>query len=483
MKSEPEGYGSKDSALPVLESKLKKKGRSKTRFRVGRILNIALPSGLQSGLDVLDMSIALFFIGALGNEYVASVSISTGYLVLFYPVVSILYIAANAQISRAFGARDYTKIKSIFSVMFYSAIIFSIPTALVAHFGAHYYFAWLNLGDTITNLGVYYLGVTVFIFPALMVKNVMISSFAALGDTRKPFMIKIGVTILSVLLNYSFITGGFGMPKFGMEAAAFVTVGIAYIEALILLTLITFKKSLLLKLRFTFNFYYLKYGLKIGIPTGIERLYTLVSISIILKFVAGYGDSIVTGFQVGTRVESFSFVPGFGFMVAAMALMGQSLGARKIAYAKEYVRLCLIIASSVMGTIGLLLAIFGYFLTLIFISHDAVALQSGMYYLIAVGLSQVPLICCFVYDGALRGAGKTNVPLMINISSITILRLLPMYICISFGLSVYFLYAIICVETYIRFIFFHFAFNKGTWIPKFARKIRFVGKKSSLYKV
>lgn len=76
-------------------------------------------------------------------------------------------------------------------------------------------------------------------------------------------------------------------------------------------------------------------GLRIGIPSGVERVLTIFSLVLITKFMTDYGLEVITGFQVGSRVESFIFMPGFGFQVAAMALMGQMLGAKRIDLAES----------------------------------------------------------------------------------------------------------------------------------------------------
>ena len=116
-----------------------------------------------------------------------------------------------------------------------------------------------------------------------------------------------------------------------------------------------------------------------------------------------------------------------------------------------------------LGICGLLLVIFAKPLSAIFIRDDILGIEISVYYLIAVGLSQIPLILSFVYDGALRGAGFTQIPLFINIVSISIFRLLPMWLCTHFGFSIYMLFVIIFIETYIRALIFYLVFRSGVW--------------------
>lgn len=265
---------------------------------------------------------------------------------------------------------------------------------------------------------------------------------------------------------YLLIEGRFGFPSLGLIGAAYVSLFISYLEMFILLLLPKFVQT---KLSFSlyFNKTFLLNAFKVGIPTGLERIFTIASLNVVLIFVGSYAaiykDSAMSGFQAGTTIEGFSFVPGFGFMVAIMSLMGQSIGAKNYIRASEYTKLCVILSSIMLGICGLLLVIFAKPLSAIFIRDDILGIEISVYYLIAVGLSQIPLILSFVYDGALRGAGFTQIPLLINIVSISIFRLLPMWLCTHFGFSIYMLFVIIFIETYIRAFIFYVVFRSGVW--------------------
>lgn len=72
------------------------------------------------------------------------------------------------------------------------------------------------------------------------------------------------------------------------------------------------------------------------------------------KFVAFYGTYDLAGYQIATRIEGFAFMPGFGFMIAAMALMGQNLGAKKPLEAKYSTLNTLLLGGIFMGIVGFL---------------------------------------------------------------------------------------------------------------------------------
>ncbi|STQ85960.1 MATE family efflux transporter [Helicobacter muridarum] len=442
---------------------------STTRAKIANILNIAIPSALQSGLDMLNLFIALFFLSNISPLYFTALSLGANYIIIFYPVSAIFGIGANVLMSRRYGAKNYTEMNEVCSTMLYSALIFCIPLLLVSYIGIPLYLQALDLSYELYSLSYSYVLITIFAIPAIMVKNIIISAFAATGDTKPPFYIKIVMTCLSIIGNSILINGAFGIDSMGLFGAAAISVFISYLELLALFLLIKFSKTRL-ELLLVFRWIFLKNGLKVAIPTGLERIFTIISLNVILIFVGKYaeiyGDSAINGFQAGAKIESFAFVPGFSFMLAIMSLMGQCIGVKDYKLAFEYTKLCAILSSIILGLCGILLAVFARPLSLIFMSKDLIAVDISAMYLIIIGLSQIPLILSFVYDGALRGAGWTQIPLFVNIISISLFRLLPMLIATSQDWHLYSLFVIIFIETYIRAAIFYIIFRSGVWQKK-----------------
>lgn len=429
--------------------------------KLKKILSIALPSGANSFLDIFVIAISMFFMGRLSSEHIVAVGVGLNFFMLFYTINAIFYIGTNAQISRFFGAKDRENSNLVFSTLLIGSFFVSIPMIIIGFFGYPKFLNWLNMGDEARRLAEIYLRIVIYSLPAMFLKNIIISSLAAIGDTVTPFVMRIFTTLLCVLLNYALIFGEFGFPRLEIVGAAYCNVIIAYLELVILFGLM-FRKKAYLSFCFRFYFKFFKNALRIGIPAGLERFLTLFSLVLTTKFLSEYGDSVLAGSQIGTRIEAFSFMPGFGFMVAAMALVGQNLGANRVDVAGDFVKNILKISSFIMGILGLVMAIFSGFFSSIFSNQEEV-IQISKMYLLAVGLSQIPLIWVFVLDGALRGAGITKISLWINAVSIWIFRILPMWLLLHFGFGVQWIFVMIFIETYIRAVIFWVVFSRGSW--------------------
>ncbi len=425
--------------------------------RCKKILNIALPSGLNSLLDITNIIIGVFLISKLSSFHIVAVGLGLNFFMLMFIITNVFYVGTNAMTSRFFGKKDFNSIKEILSSMLFGALVLSIPIYFIADSIHSSYFSWIGADETSQALGEIFVNIVLFGIPALLTKSIIISSFAACGNTKTPFFIKIVITILNLTLSYIFIFGIFFEPL-DIVGIALANVITSYLELIVLLFLLT-RKHQKIKLAYFFSLEILKKGLKIGFPVGVERTFTIISLILISKFIASYGSDYLAGFQIGTRIEAFAIMPNFGFVVASMALTGQYLGKNRKDLLKQFIYTIIILASIFMGIMGAGMIIFGEALSRIFSDKTDVIYSSAMY-LLCVGLSQIPLIFIFVLDGAYRGAGATKISLYINTTSIWILRIAPMYICLMFKMPIIAIYVIILLETCIRGCVFFVVFRK-----------------------
>ncbi|MDE7447960.1 MAG: MATE family efflux transporter, partial [Helicobacter sp.] len=306
-----------------------------------------------------------------------------------------------------------------------------------------------------------YLFIVLWSLPFFLCKIVIAAAMTANNDAITPFRIKTLAVGLHVILNSLLIAGNLGFPALGLMGAAVANLVVNILESLLIFgALWRSKKPLRLCLCFERNL--TLQAFRIGIPSGLERFSTFCSMTIISSFIAGYGESVFAGYLIGGRIEAFVYMPAFGFMVAAMSLMGQNLGAHKIYEAKRCTYLTLALAMSFMGALGIVLILFPIAISRPFSLDDSV-LQSSSLYLFYIGFSQVFFAMNMVLDGALRGAGATKITLLVNGLSIWILRIIPASLIVFWGGDVWLIYLLMSVETMLRALVFWTLFQKGVW--------------------
>jgi putative MATE family efflux protein len=140
------------------------------------------------------------------------------------------------------------------------------------------------------------------------------------------------------------------------------------------------------------------------------------------KFIAGLGTTAYAAHNVVINAESISFLPGFGFGIAATTLVGQNLGAQNPQRARRSGEIAYQQAAMFMSFMGLLFVLFPQ-VFLGILTRDQAVVEAGVTPLRMVGVAQPLLAANFVYAGALRGAGDTRTPLLIKIISPWFVRL------------------------------------------------------------
>ncbi|WP_236033138.1 MATE family efflux transporter [Helicobacter turcicus] len=433
-----------------------------SRDRSRRILNIAIPSGLNSLLDIINLSIDLLMIGTFGASALVAVGVSLNFIMLMFAFTTIIFVGNSALVARFLGANDKRSANEVTLSLSFASFCFSLPLMALGFLGYELFFSWVGISSEAHNIGSAYLEIVLCSVPLLLIKQVSISAFSAAGATKFPFYIKIIITLINPCIKSILIFGFVFIPAFGVIGAAIGTLIINFLETLALFLLLLVYKNSPVALRGRINFDYIKRAFIIGIPSGVERFLTLFAILFMTKFVALYGTYALAGYQIATRIEGFAFMPGFGFMIAAMALMGQNLGAKKPLEAKYSTLNTLLLGGIFMGIVGLVMSGFAPQLSSFF-SKDIEVINASASYLIPIGVSQVPFAFICILDGALRGAGITKITLFINSVMIWGLRVVPCYFIATLGYAVEYIYICICVETFLRALVYWRIFQSGIW--------------------
>jgi putative MATE family efflux protein len=203
-------------------------------------------------------------------------------------------------------------------------------------------------------------------------------------------------------------------------------------------------------------------ALKVGIPASIERGLTFSSFMLFTVVIAHYGTSVLAGYQIGLRVEGLAFMPGIGFTIAAMALMGQGLGAKKPKQAKEDVLLVLKYTSGFMFFLSFFM-IFMPEKIVWFFTNDTQTIKEASLYLRIVGISQIPLAFNFVLSGALRGAGDSKWTMKINLLSLWFVRIIPAFLLSWYFQNILFVYLAMISDTFVKAFWLWRRFNSDHW--------------------
>jgi putative MATE family efflux protein len=203
--------------------------------------------------------------------------------------------------------------------------------------------------------------------------------------------------------------------------------------------------------------------LRIGSPTAIEQGLLQLGYLWYLAMVTRYGTDPLAAYTIGVNIMSLSFMPGFGFSVAASTLVGQSLGAKDPDAAASQGWKCSTMALWTMSAIGVLLFIAARPTALIYVSEEGVVAHTANFVRI-LAACQPAMALHYSLSGALIGAADTRWPLYGSFVGMYLIRL-PLALVATYilGVSIIWIWLIILADHYAKAVVLSLRFLSGKW--------------------
>ncbi|MFC2023266.1 MATE family efflux transporter [Chloroflexota bacterium] len=420
------------------------------------------------GEQLLSMMVGLvdtFLVGHLGAAPLAAVGLANQWVFLVMSLFGAIAVGSTALIARFIGARDPEQANHVLrQSMLLGAVLGTVTMALGLAF-ARPAVQVLGAQADYVDLATGYLRVVsgVFILSTLMfVGN---ASLRGAGDTRTPFYVMLVVNALNIVVAWTAINGPFGLPKLGVIGSALgAFVGRAVGGFLILAILVKGRAGLQLGLKnLRADRDLILRILRVGVPSGVEQFFFRTGQMVFTRIIAGLGTIDFAASQVAISSWSLSFMPGFGFSIAATTLVGQALGAGDPDRAERLGYTSVRMGALLMGTAGLAFLLFPAQIVGIFTS-DPEVIALGTLPLQMVGLIQPLLASNMIFAGGLRGAGDTRFPMITTGASIWLFRLpLSVLLAVILGWGLGGAWAAFVLDMSLRGVVNYLRFRGGKW--------------------
>jgi len=404
----------------------------------------------------------MIMVGMVSVSALAAVGMSMQFMMIINILMTLYVVGGNALISRFIGQGRKKRASSLLYSLIVAALILSVFVTISGYIGSEHFYIWMGASSDVVEQGSLYFKIISLGVIVIFIDNLLYNSLSAAGDTTSSLYIKLISASINAFLNYVLIFGHFGFEAMGVEGAAYATV-IAYCFNVLAYFFLIKKSTSKLNIIPIIRFNDLKRVWNIGWSAALDRGISSISFLVFVSIIASYGTAELAGYQVGLRIEGIAFMPGFGFAIAAMALVGQNLGANNKEKAYNMGVISGRIAYVFMGSVGIVMILYpeslvGFFTT------DKETIMVASYYLILVGLAQIPLAIMFVYSGALRGAGATKTTLKVNVLSLWFFRVIPSYIAYKMGYSIIAIFVIMNIETLLKGLIYTYIYKKRTWL-------------------
>lgn len=387
------------------------------------LLTLAIPIIIANVFHTIYNLTDTFWVGRIGANAVASVSLSFPIIFLLIQVGMGLTVAGSIMIAQYKGQRNHKQIDFYAAQTLSMMVIVSIVFATIGYNFSEFFINLMRPETSVAIDAAEYLRISFLGFTFMSIFFVYQSVVRGIGDVKTPLIIVIITVFLNFILDPLFIMGWGPMPAYGVSGAAMATLITEGVSAIIgIILLISGSRGIHLKLKNLIpKISTIKQLFKLGLPTSIEGSSRAISMVIITFLVTAFGTVAVASYGLGTRILSFVIVPAIGLAMSTSTIVGQNIGAGKVDRAEATMKKSVKIGFWSLTVIGILLFIFAEHVAAAFVPGDIPVIQESAYFIRIMALSYGFVGMQMGSIGTLRGSGNTTSAMALSIITIIIM--------------------------------------------------------------
>lgn len=393
---------------------------------IGSMVNrLAWPVILENLFQTMLGTVDMLMVSRLGAEAIAGVGTANQLMFVINASFAAITVGTTVLVARFTGAGQPTEANRVAKQSLLLGVVISAVIMLLGHFFAEPVVGLLGPEASVVALGGSYLRIVSQMAIFLVTMFIISGALRGTGDTRTPMLVTGFINLINAGAAYVLIFGHLGLPALGVAGSAWgASIARAVGTVILLIVLLRGRKtvSILGREGWSFDLDLIRRILRLGIPSMFEQLLMSGGMLIYSVITISLGTKVYATQRITFNALSISFLPGFGFAMAATALTGQNLGAKRPDIAERSTWYAVRVAAVWMSSMGLLLIFAGQPIVRLF-SSDPEIVALGAVALKVIALSQPLQALAQVLAGGLRGAGDTRFPMAVTFAGIWLVRL------------------------------------------------------------
>lgn len=391
---------------------------------VKSLISLAVPIVLANILQTAYQLTDTFWVGRLGAEAVAAVSVSFPVIFFLIALGGGLAIAGTILVSQYAGQRNQQAVNHVTGQTFLMMILSAVVITVVGYVTSPWVIQLMGTGPQVSRDAVLFMQISFLGMLFLYAYIVFQSLMRGVGDVKTPLYLVFSTVLLNFILDPLFIFGWGPIPAWGVAGAAVASTGTQAIAAVIGVVLMSSGRyGIHLKLEeMKPDPALIRRIVRLGIPSSIEQSTRALGMMVMIFLVATFGTEVTAIYGIGMRLLSFVVIPGLGLSMATATLVGQNMGAGKIERAEKATKLALIVGTLSMTVVGIFAFIFAGPLMRFFIPHDLGVSNGGIVFLHIMALFFGLIAFQMVITGSFRGSGNPAKAMILAILSLWFVR-------------------------------------------------------------
>ena len=378
-----------------------------------KLISFSLPLMLSGILQLMFNAVDIVVVGRFsGSQALAAVGSTTALINIFTNLFIGISLGANVLAARFYASGKEKEMSETVHTAITLALISGIIMAVVGLLLAKWALWLMGTPSDVIELSTLYMRIYFCGMPFFMLYNYGAAILRAVGDTKRPLVFLIISGVANAGLNMILVI----IFHMGVAGVGIGTV-ISQLISCILVLRCLYKSEGCYQLRFSklrIQKVYLRQIFQVGIPAGIQSTVINFSNALLQSSVNSFGSTAMAGYTAANNILGFLYASVNAVTQACMSFTSQNYGVGKYKRMDRVLINCLILSVVISGVLGCGSYAFGTEILKVY-TEDPKVIQCGLEIL---SMTTVTYFLCGIMDlfpGALRGMGRSGVPMILSI--------------------------------------------------------------------
>lgn len=391
-----------------------------------KLISFSIPLMLSGILQLMFNAVDIIVVGRFaGSESLAAVGSTTALINVFTNLFIGISLGSNVLAARYYAAGKEREMSETVHSSLTLALISGILMAFAGLFFSRTALEWMGTPDDVIDLAALYMKIYFIGMPFFMLYNYGAAILRAVGDTKRPLLFLVVSGLVNAGLNMILVI----CFHMAVEGVAIATVISQLLSCIMVLTC-------LYRTQGCYQFRFSKLGLKsiyvlqifqVGIPAGIQSTVINFSNVLLQSSVNSFGSVAMAGYTAANNIFGFLYTSVNSVTQACMSFTSQNYGVKKTKRMDRVLVDCIILSILIATVMGGAFYVFGPQILSVY-NKEPDVIKSGMEILSFTTLTYFLCGIMDLFPGAMRGMGRSGVPMILSIIGTVGTRIFWIYV-------------------------------------------------------
>ena len=391
-----------------------------------KLITFSLPLMLSGILQLMFNAVDIIVVGQFsGSRPLAAVGSTSALINLFTNFFIGISLGTNVLAARFFASGKIKEMSDTVHISILFAAISGVAMMIVGLLFSRFALELMETPDEVIDMAALYLKIYFVGVPFFMLYNYGAAVLRAVGDTRRPLVFLVISGTVNAILNVILVVAF----HLDVEGVAIATVISQMISCVLVLRCLC-KTDAGYQLHFSklsINGKYLRQIFQVGVPAGIQSTVINFSNVLLQSSVNSFGSIAMAGYTAANNLLGFLYTSINSVTQACMSFTSQNYGVKKTKRMDRVLIDCIILSILIATVMGGAFYVFGPQILSVY-NKEPDVIKSGMEILSFTTLTYFLCGIMDLFPGAMRGMGRSGVPMILSIIGTVGTRIFWIYV-------------------------------------------------------